>query len=268
MEKGVPIRAVTRSIAVLQAVNRGGALTLTQIATAIQVPYPTACRIVQTLQVEGLIEREPGRRRYRPTALVHTLSHGFQTDDQLAAAARPHMVELTRAVNWPVSLCTRVGQKMMVLDSTHALTSLTFANYYPGYTMPLLECASGRAYMAYCSHAERETVLEGLRMEGDACGADVMPLYESGELVDLIRTRGYATKSRNHYTESPGKTSAIAAPLFAGGKLLGCLSVIFFSSSLPMTSAIDKLVGPLLSTCASISTLLLEMNPHRSGLHS
>ncbi len=268
MEKGVPIRAVTRSIAVLQAINRHGALTLMDIATEIKVPYPTACRIVQTLQVEGLIEREPGRKRYRPTALVHTLSHGFQTDDHLVTAARPHLVELTRQISWPVSLCTRVGQKMMVRDSTHSLTSLTFSNYYPGYTLPLLECASGRVYMAYCSQIERETVLEGLRMEGGPFGADVLPQFESGEMIELIREHGYATKGRNLYTENPGKTSSIAAPVFDGDRLVGTLSVIFFSASLKMPKAVEQFVPSLTQSARAISAALAvhEAPPDAKGV--
>ena len=150
MEKGVPIRAVSRSIAVLQAINHHGGLSMMQIAHEIGVPYATAMRIVQTLIVEGLIEREPDRKRYRPTVLVHTLSHGFQTEDRLVATARPHLTALTRKVSWPVALSTRVGQTMMVRASTHSLTSLTFTKLYPGHTRPILECAAGRAHLAFC----------------------------------------------------------------------------------------------------------------------
>ena len=46
MEKGVPIRSITRSIAALKAINRHGSLSMMEIAKASQVPYPTACRIV------------------------------------------------------------------------------------------------------------------------------------------------------------------------------------------------------------------------------
>ena len=55
MEKGVPIRAITRGLSVLQAINRGGSITMMEIARSSQVPYPTACRIVQTLLHEGMI---------------------------------------------------------------------------------------------------------------------------------------------------------------------------------------------------------------------
>src|SRR3546814_8763270 len=78
LERGIPIRSISRAIAVLQAINRGGSLTMMEIARASAVPYPTACRIVQTLLHEGLVERESARKRYQPTALVQTLAHGFQ----------------------------------------------------------------------------------------------------------------------------------------------------------------------------------------------
>jgi IclR family mhp operon transcriptional activator len=117
MEKGVPIRSITRSIAALRAINRAGSLNMMEIAKASEVPYATACRIVQTLLYEGLIEQEPARKRYRATMLVQTLATGYQQDDALVRAARPHIVELTRRFGWPVSIAVRVGREMMLRDS-------------------------------------------------------------------------------------------------------------------------------------------------------
>ncbi len=250
----MPIRAITRSIAVLQAINRQGSLTLMEIAHEAKVPYPTACRIVQTLLVEGLVEREPDRKRYRPTALVHTLSHGFQVDDRLVSAARPHIVALTGKITWPVSITTRVGQKMMMRDSTHTLTSMTFNHYYPGYTLPILESAAGRVYLAYCPAAERDNILDGMKTAdgGRPLGADMLPFFESGVMVRDIRAHGFAAKGRNPYTENPGKTSAIAVPLFHGDELVGCLSMIFFSVAMKMEKAVEDFMPDLKRTAEAI----------------
>lgn len=255
MEKGVPIRAISRAISVLQVINRHGSPTLMEIAQSVGLAYPTACRIVQTLQVEGLVEREPDRKRYRATALVHTLSHGFQTDDRLVTAARPHIVALTRRIAWPVTVTTRVGHRMMVRDSTHALTSRTFNNYYPGYTLPLLECASGRAYLAYCEAEERENILEGLRAfdGGGLPGAEVLPLFENGLLIREIRAQGFATRGRNPYTENPGKTSSVAVPVFEGDRAVGSVAVVFFAVALKMQQAIESLL-PDLRACAEATS--------------
>jgi molybdenum-dependent DNA-binding transcriptional regulator ModE len=62
-ERDGNVRAISRGLAVLQAVNRGGSVTMMEICRTAQIPYPTACRIVQTLMDEGMIEREPARKR-------------------------------------------------------------------------------------------------------------------------------------------------------------------------------------------------------------
>jgi IclR family transcriptional regulator, mhp operon transcriptional activator len=74
MEKGVPIRAISRGLSVLRAVNVHGGLTMMEISHASEVPYPTACRIVQTLVYEGYLERDRGRKTYRTTTLVRELA--------------------------------------------------------------------------------------------------------------------------------------------------------------------------------------------------
>jgi IclR family transcriptional regulator, mhp operon transcriptional activator len=87
MEKGVPIRAISRGLSVLRAVNANGALTMMEISQASEVPYPTACRIVQTLLHEGYLERDRGRKTYRTTALVRELG---QPQEQRPAARPVH----------------------------------------------------------------------------------------------------------------------------------------------------------------------------------
>lgn len=252
-ERDASIRSISRGLAVLQAVNRGRSVTMMQISRFSDIPYPTAFRIVQTLIEEGMIEREPARKRYRPTALVRTLAQGYCDEDNLVAAARPHIVALCQRVAWPVSIATRVGSVMMVRDSTHKLTSLTLNNYAPGFTLPLIECSTGKAYLAYCSEEERESIVAGLRtLEGPADRMAVMMLHDQTMLRD-IRARGYATQARNAYTSNPGKTSSIAVPLFRNGELAGAMALIFFAAAMPMARAEALFVDELRRTAEAIS---------------
>src|SRR5450830_233924 len=176
-DRSIPIRSISRSIAVLRAISGGKALNLQEISDRADIPYPTAFRIVQTLVHEGLIECDPYRKVYRATALIQSLSHGFREHGKLVNIARPHIVKLTREIAWPVALTTRVGQNMIVRDSTHPLTSLTFSNYYAGHTMPILSSASGYAYLAFASAEERAIVIHGLKMlEGTS---DMLSMFES-----------------------------------------------------------------------------------------
>ncbi len=254
MEKGVPIRSLSRGIAVLQAINRSGTVSMMDIARLSGVPYPTACRIVQTLMHEGLIEREPARKHYRPTALVQTLAHGFQGDARLVASARPHIVELTRRIGWPISLATHVGHSMVIRDSTHSLTTLTFSHYYPGYALPILECAAGLAYLSWLSEHARQHLLAALKLLPEQPNMNVIEMFETGDLAAQLRAQGHAARSFNTFTLNPGKTSSIAVPILVGGDVIGTLTLPFFVSAIKMAEAVERFLVPLQATAAAVAT--------------
>jgi IclR family transcriptional regulator, mhp operon transcriptional activator len=256
IEKGVPIRAITRGLSVLQAINRGGSITMMEIARSGRVPYPTACRIVQTLVHQGMIEREPARKRYRATALVQSLASGYQDESQLVEIASPHINALCDKLLWPIAITSRVGAQMMVRDSTHTKTSLTLNNYYPGFTLPIMECSSGKAYMAFCSEAERQHLLEGLQTIEGAAEQMALLLLSNDNLLRDVRQNGYATQSRNAYTANPGKTSSISVPLFRSDEVVGAIVVIFFAVAMPMEQAIERFLAPLKATANAISAEL------------
>ncbi len=255
-DRSTTVRSISRGLAVLQAINRGGSITMMEICRGAHIPYPTACRIVETLIDEGMIEREPARKRYRSTALVRTLSMGFQEQDGLVAAARPHIVALCRELSWPISIATRVGPMMMVRDSTHQQTSLTLHNYAPGYTLPLVECSSGKAYLAFCDAEERAGILAGMRKLDGPAERMALLLTSNDAMLAAIRAQGYATQARNAYNATPGKTSSIAVPLFAGERVVGALALIFFASALPMRDAEARYVEPLKRGAQAIAAAL------------
>jgi len=253
-DKDGAIRAISRGLRVLQAINRGGSISMMQICRQAEIPYPTACRVIETLIKEGMIEREPARKRYRATALVRTLSVGFQDEDALVAVARPHIVALCERHGWPISISTRVGRSMMVLDSTHKLTSLTLHNYAPGYTLPIIECSSGKAYLAFCGEEERSAILAGLkRLDGPAEQMAGLLLHDD-TMLSAIRRRGYATYARNWYTAVPGKTSSLAVPVIKDGQIKGACALIFFAAAMPMGRAEALFVDDLQNTAAAIAS--------------
>jgi IclR family mhp operon transcriptional activator len=264
MEKGVPIRSVSRALVALQAINRCGSLSLMEIARATGVPYPTAHRLVQTLLYQGFIECEPSRKRYRCTALVLSLAVGFQHEDRLVEAARPHILGLTRRLGWPVSISTRVGKVMMLRDTTHATTSLTFDNYYAGFTLPILECASGKLLMAYSSAKERKSILQSVRMSPEDMNPQMLALAEGGVIFDEIRRNGYATQGKNRYTVTPGKTSSIAVPILRDGKIMAAMTLIFFAKAMKIEDAVVAYLEDMRRTAADIMTDLSEDQPPTS----
>lgn len=258
MDKDQPIRSVSRAIEILKTINRLKSPSLTEISKATSLPYPTTFRMVQTLIHEGLIEQEPFRRRYRATELVKALSSGFQDEDKLLAAAFEPMQDFTTQHLWPVTLSIRVGNRMMVKHSTHQLTSQTFINYYPGYTLPLLDCASGRAYLAFCSDDERETVIRGFGARPSSQNSMSLQLVATGDLLEKIKSAGYADYARTQHNETPGRTSAFAVPVISGGNLKACLTLVFFARAHTMEDAVARYFEPMQVLANLVGSKLIE----------
>ncbi|MFS0850323.1 helix-turn-helix domain-containing protein [Novosphingobium panipatense] len=252
MERGVPIRAVCRAISILQEINQMGSLSMMQIAKRGRIPYPTACRIVQTLMHEGLVEQEPARKFYRPTALVQSLSQGFQTDSLLVEQSRPHIKALTEKIGWPVSLTVRIGTHMVVRDSTHANTSLTFERYYPGFRLPLMDCASGRVCLAHMTAEQLDKVMDWVSLVGSP-GEQEQTAYVSVNTLNKIRDEGYAAIGWGQHNLTPGKTSSLAVPIFRDGKFEAALTMIYFAAAMKQGEAVERHLPDLKATAAAIT---------------
>lgn len=243
------IRALDRGIAVLQAVNRAGSMNITEIAKAAGIPHPTAIRIVRTLAGQGLIAREPHRQNYRPTALVQTLSCGFQNHDRLVQTARRPIVALTKKVGWPISVLTRAGPSMITRDTTVALTSLTFNVYESGIAVPIFGSASGQVYFAFSSvYAQREMLAQAA-----TANAITLKAFRSGKKTSEIIRQGYATMAAMDHPAARAN-GAIAVPILVNDEAIGALALVFFSSALTVHEAAKRFASDLSATAAEIGT--------------
>jgi IclR family mhp operon transcriptional activator len=239
----IPIRAVSRSIRVLQLVNQHGQLSMMEISRLSELPYPTTSRIVQTLVHEGLLGCENGCKRYQATELVKALSSSYVDHGDLRELARPYLLELTKQHNWPVIISNQVGQSVEVQDSTYGMTSTAFNNYEPGWRIPLLECAAGHAYLAFVDDKARECLLRGLEHVGSQHLA--LERFKSGRYAERIREYGFATYDRTMSTSNPGKTSAISVPVRPSDCRSAQISLSYISSAMSMTEAVRRYAEPL-----------------------
>ncbi len=254
MANGCPIRSVNRSIAALKAINQFGSLTVMEISRASDVPYPTATRIVQTLLAEGLIEQEPVGKRYRPTAMVRTLAVGFRDDDRLVRAARPHIVALTRRTGWPIAISSRVGSAMVLLDSTHAHTSMTLGQCYPGYELPMLDSAAGKLSLAFSTPEERNIVLRAV------LSSDIDSHNDSYNAVDLsVSLRNALNDGYVVHGSSLLDTVCIAVPIWAGGRFAAAMTMVCGADEVPREAAADVYLDVLRATTAMIDNELIEL---------
>lgn len=188
MTKYTNVRGLARGLQVLRALNsiESGRATSQQISDAIGLHRTTVRRLLETLVEEGFVRRSTSDDSFRLTLDVRSLSEGFTDDERIATIAPPIMGRLLQRVAWPSDLTTPDGDAMIIRETTHRFSQLSFHRSMVGRRLPILLTASGRAYFALCPDGEREDILDMLR--SGAGGDEQKALASSDALVrNLVR---------------------------------------------------------------------------------
>lgn len=225
MESTRPIRALMRGLDALTVLNQRDGATVSEVAQEIRLPRTTVYRILETLSNAGFVFRDPADDRYRLTILVRGLSDGFDDEAWVTQIAKPCLDELGRELVWPLSLATLSGTSMMVRETTDHDTPLAIERYSAGFRVPLLTSAPGRAYLALCPDAQRDTLIDILARSNKE--ENILARAQRADLQRLlaeVAAQGYALTTR---TRRLVEEVSLSVPISLQDRVLAVLTVRF-----------------------------------------
>lgn len=251
-------RGLSRGLDVLRALNVSvqGRATCAELSAATGIHRTTVRRIVETLAHEGYVRRSESDDRYQLTLRVRELSEGFTNRERLSSAATPVMGELLQAVVWPSDLSTPDGDSLLVRETTHRFSPLSFHRAMVGRRLPMLLTAAGRAYFCHCGKAEREQIIALIRSTDGAQARLARDDRFIQSLVRKVRADGFGTNTGEWTVER--KIGAIAMPVFDGKRVLGALNIVYLTSALTNAQAIERFARPLKMATDKIAIRLRE----------
>jgi IclR family transcriptional regulator, mhp operon transcriptional activator len=247
------IRCLGRGLEVLELVSQRGAIRRSQIAEAVGMPYPTVNRIVHTLLADGYLEPAEPRSLVRVSPRVQALAHGYQQTDKFVNIANPILAGLTKRLDWPMALVTRVGSSMVVMTSTHEQTPMTFRLFSPGYTFPMIDSVAGRVYLAYCTDKERATCFRGIAAAFPKRYTQAIAVARKGKDFEEIRQSGIGASRVRKAPVGSMRNAAIAAPVFDKAGIFGALAMVFFASAMSVDEAIKRYANEIKLTAVQLS---------------
>ena len=256
MESARPIRALTRGLDALTALNTRDGATVSEVAQEIRLPRTTVYRILETLCDAGFVFRDAADERYRLTIRVRGLSQGFNDDAWMSQSARSLIFELCREIVWPISIATASGAAMLVRETTDHITPLAIDRSSAGAEAPLLTTAAGRAYLAFCPAAERDGLIDVLarsNKEDDKLAR--APRDELQLTLSDIKRQGYAAVTR---TRRLVDEVSLGVPVIASDRVIAVITVRFPSSAMPLQTAVERFLPKLRQCAAKISGSFLE----------
>ncbi len=265
MESTRPIRALIRGLEALSVLNRRNGATVSEITGEIRLPRTTTYRILETLTQAGYVYRDAADDRYRLTVSVRKLADGFDDEAWVTEIARPCINDLGREIVWPIALSSPSGTSMLVRDTTDHASPLAVERVSAGYRIPLLTSSSGRAYLAFCTSDERETLLDILSRSSREEDKLARSRPEVERILEEAREQGFATTVR---ARRVSEEIAMAVPVLIDDRVLAAVAVRFSATAVPQRLAAERFVPKLRETADRIRQIFTEQHrepPNRSG---
>ena len=182
------------------------ALSLVEVAKALDLYPSTAHRLLNTLEDGGLLRREEASGLYRLGLRLLELSDHVMADFDVRNIAAPYLRGLVHEFGEAVSLSCLDDGYVVYLDSLLGTHAFSLVNRI-GARQPAHRVASGRAILAHLPD-ETERLIAGGLERGSPVTPMAQPSRLRGELAEVI-SRGYAV-DRGTAVEG---FSAIAAPV-------------------------------------------------------
>jgi IclR family mhp operon transcriptional activator len=226
-------RSLLRGLEILHAMNQTGATAIPALSAHTGLHRTTVQRLLETLRTAGYVERSPAGDGYRLTMRVRALSEGFTDQLWVSEIAGPVLSALFDEVVWPTDLYVLDGDCMLCRETTHRISPMSVHRSMVGQRWPVMAGAAGRAYLAFSPEHERQALISVLARSDLAQNGVARDDNAVSALIRRTVRRGYAES----VGELEQKMSAIALPIRAGERVLGCVSLVFFSSAMTPAEA-------------------------------
>src|SRR5664279_6055869 len=162
------IRALDRGLEVLTHLHKARAASLHDLFLATSRPKATLTRLIVTLEKRGMVWQRLADGAYMASHTLQPRAPQLSDENYLVEVASPVMERLCRKVNWPSVLAVPRLDHMSVIETNRPKSYFSHIPLGPiGFRINMLRSATGRAYIAFCSEAERSAVLQRLRSSNE-----------------------------------------------------------------------------------------------------
>lgn len=233
------VRGLSRGLEVLNALNRESfGVTPSRLASITGLHRTTVRRLLETLQYEGYVRCSPSDNCYSVTMRVRELGHGFQNEQWISEVATPMLGDLLNEVVWPTDIGTLDNDAMVIRESTHLFSRLSFHRSMVGRRLPLLQTAMGLAYISFCPEKERNKLIKLLSTRKTLEGEIARDSNMLNKLIIRTRRKGFGENFMNWRKED--RIAAIALPIMSGEHVLACLSIVYIAEAMTIDQAAEK----------------------------
>jgi IclR family transcriptional regulator, mhp operon transcriptional activator len=244
------VRSVQRALALFDTLGEIGWAGPSTLALATGINRATIYRLLHTMVEAGYLVRRKQDEKYYLSSRWRILSNGIRNSDERSTQVTQSIARLTRIVKWPSDFGAISSGKLVIVDSTHAQTSMTFFRSVVGNSRPIFRSALGKAMIAGMQRSQREEVFDDIRRTKGPNAEDLKSTPLIRRVIKDFESRGYALS----VGEATKGICAIALPVRLGDHVVGAVNIVMFQSAFDLGEVEKTLLGELKSTVSEIET--------------
>jgi IclR family mhp operon transcriptional activator len=250
---GNTLRGLERGLQVLDALNASSGMTLRELHCSTNLPKPTLLRILSTLETHGYVRRRIADGVWRRSA---RRSESGSLQGLLLDVGSKVLDELCQRLRWPSDLAVYEDGSMIIVETTRRKSPYAVSWTGVGYRLPMLQTGLGRAWLAYCSPEERETIVAELR----ASSSPFDRAAQNRELIDGLiaetREQGYGNRVSGFTLRKIGeeKTDGFAVPVMSRGRIIACMNVTWLVSAFDRRTAVSRYLPEIKAAAEKIGS--------------
>jgi DNA-binding IclR family transcriptional regulator len=151
-----------KAVAILEAMATARRpLGVSELGVLLGLPKPTAHRIVRMLESEGLLQREPGSRRYVSGARLVRLGLGIVAASMLSAPRHAILEALSQQIGETCNFGVMAGSHVVYLDRVESAWPFGL-RFEPGSRVPLHCTSMGKLFLSLLPAQKRALLLKSI----------------------------------------------------------------------------------------------------------
>lgn len=210
-ERPDTVSALERGISVLRCFSEERPVQgYAELVRMTGIPRPTLNRIVGTLLGAGMLKNAPMADRFMLGPGVVSLARVFLGSLDVRGVARPHLQALAEEVGVSTYLAVRDGMEMVIIEACRPRSSMLTARLDVGSRAPLPVSALGRAFLSAIDDAQRQQLIDSLRLLRGPEWDSVAPAMHRS--IDEARRLGYCLSLGEFHREINSVSVALYGP--------------------------------------------------------
>lgn len=250
------VAALSRGLEVLRAVNPDGRATVGSLHARTGIDKATIVRMLETLEEQGYLIREPDGPSYVPAGKVRQLSAGYNQHVEVARKAAPILEELRKKVSWPTNLAIFDGDAMVKVETVNPIRGMAVVRE-TGYRFPLLTTSLGLAYLANLPSGKRSEIIARLARDPSGWNQRATDPAALEAVMEQVRERGFALTDPEYCRTLYADTLwGISVPIIGRDGVHGALGLMILTQVTPVESGIREVFPALKSAAAELGAAL------------